>query len=77
MAKLSNCQGCGKDISHRRGPAVWCEDCAVEQRREKQPGYMAAFREQHPDYWRNWQRNLRRSAKRCASHRPALTAAAR
>ena len=80
MAKLSHCKGCGADISHRRGPAVWCEGCADENRRANQPTYMRNFLAAHPNYHRNWQRKTRalerKVARRCppAAHAPALAA---
>ena len=80
MAKLSRCKGCGADISHRKGPAVWCVGCAAENRREKQPEYYANFLSANPNYHRDWQRKIRalerRVARRCKHHPEPATALA-
>ena len=68
MALLTHCADCGADISHRRGPAVRCEPCATDHRREKQREYNSRHRAAHPGYHAEYQRKLRamcRPARRC------------
>ena len=61
MALSSTCieDGCGRDISHRRGPAVRCEECQSVRRRDQNKRSAAALKKRDPSYWARWQRQLR------------------
>ena len=53
------CVRCHADISHRPGPARYCEPCGRVVRRERQRVHNRTFNARHPGYHAQYQRALR------------------